>query len=339
MTLHNKNGEALEAELRPFRSEDASQIIACIRDAYGDTYVKPYLYTEEGIRQHEEEGSLCFSVAEAPGGIVAGITAYALSDHFPAMAEIACQIIRREYNGYGLALPLALHAMGRAEELDLSAQYARALGCHLISQKTLDGMGFTACGFLLNVFDKDLFAHRFENGDYAKIPQSIAVKRQNKTDVGAVWLPDRLVPIAEAMYKKMGLAWTHRESAPDLSGPDLWNRELDENHAALSLRAETCGADFEKNLAEAVRERLDANKEHTNQTINLFLNLSRPGSAAAYEIARRLGFFFTGFLPSGKEGEYMILHHPLQTPVRLDEMPHIPEYAPFIEEMRRCAYK
>lgn len=337
MTLHNKNGQTLAVELRPSRPADAPQIIACIRDAYGDTYVKPYLYTEEGIRQHEEEGSLCFSVAEAPGGIVAGITAYALSDHFPGMSEVACQIIRREYNGYGLALPLALHAMDRAGKLPLTAQYARALGCHLISQKTLDGMGFTACGFLLNVFNKDLFKHRFENGDYVKIPQSLAVKRQNKTDVGAAWLPDRLVPAAEAMYRKMGLAWTRRESAPDLSGPDRWNQELDEPHASLSLRAETCGAAFEANLTAMVGERLAACEERVNQTVNLFLNLSRPGSGAAYEIARRLGFFFTGFLPCGPDVEYMILHHPLKTPVRLDGVPYIPEYAPFMDEIRRCA--
>ena len=57
MTLHNKNGQTLEVELRPYRPGDAPQIIACIRDAYGDTYVKPCLYTEEGIRRHEAEGT------------------------------------------------------------------------------------------------------------------------------------------------------------------------------------------------------------------------------------------------------------------------------------------
>lgn len=67
------------------------------------------------------------------------------------MAEIACQVILRVYHGYGLALPLALHSMRRADAQPLTGQFARALGCHKISQKTLKGMGFTACGFLLNV--------------------------------------------------------------------------------------------------------------------------------------------------------------------------------------------
>lgn len=107
------------------------------------------------------------------------------------MAEIACQVILRVYHGYGLALPLALHSMRRADAQPLMGQFARALGCHKISQKTLKGMGFTACGFLLNVFDKSLFRYHFQNGSYAKVPQSIAVKRQGN-DAAALWLPEEL---------------------------------------------------------------------------------------------------------------------------------------------------
>ena len=65
------------------------------------------------------------------------------------------------------------------------------------------------------------------------------------------------------------------------------------------------------------------------------MNLSRPGSGAAYEAARRQGFFFTGFLPCCGDGEYMILHHPLQVPVLLDDIPFIPEYEPFMAQIRR----
>ena len=55
----------------------------------------------------------------------------------------------------------------------------------------------------------------------------------------------------------------------------------------------------------------------------------------AAEAARRQGFFFTGFLPCCGDGEYMILHHPLQVPVLLDDIPFIPEYEPFMAQIRR----
>lgn len=256
MLLHNPStDETAEFTLRDFCPADAPQIIACIRDAYGDTYVKPFLYTEEGVRSCDERGIMRFSVAETAQGVLAGITAYELDEHFPGMAEIACQVILRVYHGYGLALPLALHSMHRADAQPLTGQFARALGC----------------------------------------------------------------------------MWTLAPPARQPEQEDRWEQERDERHATLSLWARTCGEGFARHLSE----RLGAVAELPGQTVNLYLNLSRSGSAAAYEAARRHGFFFTGFLPCAADGVYMILHHALNVPVELDGIPYIPEYAPFVEQIRR----
>lgn len=328
---HKTTGKTLEVTLRPARPSDAPQIIACIRDAYGDTYVKPYLYTEEGILLHEERGELCFSVAETAGGDLAGITAYTgAGPSFPGMSEIACQVIRREYNGYGLALPLALYTMERAERLPFTGLYARALGCHLISQKTLKGMGFTACGFLLNVFNKEKFTYRCQNGDYAKIPQSLAVKRQGGRDLGPLFLPAEWEDLASRTFRSLGVSW-EKAGAGDLTGPDEWTWEADEAHGTLFLWARTCGEAFSKHMAAALK----AQSAREDGTVELFLCLSRPGSAAAYEEARRQGFLVTGILPCTKDGTFLLLHHPLRVPVLLDGIPCIPEYEPFLGQIRR----
>lgn len=324
----------IEMTLRAAQRQDSAQIISCIRDAYGETYVKPFLYTEEGIANYEESGELCFSVAEGPDGDIAGIVAYEQSPHFPGLAEICCEVIPQKYNGYGLALPLALHAVARAEKLPLTGQFARALGCHLISQKTLKGMCFTPCGFLLNVFDKELFRYRFPNGDYAKIPQAVAAKRQERTDAGAVWIPEELAELAGTLYRNLGVTWTRGEAGiPERE--DVWSREENSTHATLTLWARTCGAAFPQRLAEE----LSAIADRPGQTVNLYLNLTCPGSQAAYEAAIREGFFVTGFLPCMQDGEYLILHHPLDVPVLLEDIPYIPEYAPFMEQIRRQLWK
>lgn len=332
MLLQQKDsGKTIDFTLRAARSEDAPKIISCIRDAYGDTYVKPFLYSPEGIIHHQQSGEMCFSVAETPDGDIAGITACEYSEHFPGLGEIACQVVCREYNGFGLALPLACHSMHQAQLRPLSGQFARALGCHLISQKTLDGMGFTACGFLLNVFDKTRFLHRYQNGDYAKIPQSVAVKRQDKTHGGSIWLPAELQQAARNVYEGLGLPYTLRESDPAPSHPGRWDEEYNEAHGTLTLWSRQCGSDF----ASYLDQRLSALSSRPGQTVNLYLNLSLPGCAAAYAAARQMGFLFTGFLPCGGDGEYLILHHPLSLPVNLDNIPHIPQYAPILAQIRR----
>lgn len=331
MRLENrKTGESRSFTLRPARPEDAAQIIACIREAYGDTYVKPFLYTEEGVRHCAATGEMCFSVAEDEGGRVAGITAYELDADFPGMAEIACHVIIREYNGYGLALPLALHAMEQAEKLPLTGQFARALGCHLISQKTLKGMGFTAAGFLLNVFDKELFRYRYQNGDYAKIPQTLAVRRQGAWRADPLWLPEELFGLARDLFGELG-APLERRSDEKATGHGRWERREDARHATVTLWVRACGDDFVARLAKEMA----FPSAQPGRTVNLYLNLAAPGAAAAYGAARERGFFFTGLLPCASDGTYMILHHPLEVPVLLDGIPYIPEYAPFVEQIRR----
>ena len=327
---HKRTGESMEVEIRSFRPSDAPQLIECIRSAYGGTYVKPFLYREEEVVRMDQTGEMRFSVAETADHRLAGITAYEVSEEFPQMAEIACQVIQEFGIGYGLALPLALHSMHRAEEERLSAQFSRALGCHLISQKTLKAMGFTACGFLLHVFDKEKFLLRFPNGNYAKIPQAVAVKRQDKLDAGRVWVPEEFRSLLNDIYTQLGVTWTPTAAGAPGSETQMI-REQDQEHRNLTLRAVRCGADFGQQLREAIA----AVSDDPTQTVNLYLNLTDPGSAAAYEAARAQGFLVTGFLPCCPDGEYMILHDPLQVPVHLEEIPYIPEYLPFLEEIRR----
>ncbi len=333
MILKNRNTWDERAfTLRPFRTEDAPQIIACITDAYGATYVKPYLYTEQGVLEHEASGALRFSVAETDDGRIAGITAYERSEHFNGLVEIACQVIVRSCNGYGLALPLALHTMRRAEKLpDTTGLFARALGCHLISQKTLKGMGFTACGFLLNVFDKERFRYHFQNGNYAKIPQSVAVKRCGAEREARVWLPEELRPLGTETLNALGCRPVFFDDAQPPTGEGVWAAENDERHATLALWNRRCGADFSARLEGFIVPVA----ERPGQTVNLYLNISTDGCAEAYRLARMRGFIFTGFLPCAADGVYMILHHPLRVPVPLDGIPYIPEYSPFVEQIRR----
>ena len=48
---HKHTGEAVDFTLRPFQENDTSQLIACIHDAYGDSYVKSKLYDPDKVVQ------------------------------------------------------------------------------------------------------------------------------------------------------------------------------------------------------------------------------------------------------------------------------------------------
>ncbi|MEG1746804.1 MAG: hypothetical protein RR226_00095 [Oscillospiraceae bacterium] len=332
---HYATKDRIEVQFRPLQKADIPAVISCIRDAYGDTYVKSYLYNEETLWAHHTTGALSFSVVETSDGCLAGIIANEVSPMFPGQCEIACQIILRRFTGYNLALPLARYTMVQAEQKDFQSQFARALGCHIISQKTLTDMGFTHCGFLLSVFDRTKLTLRYDTEGNPKIPQTVAVKRQNAQGGRSLFLPESCRPLAEKLYGELGLPQTFTPPRGEIPAESLWCWEHDPQHSTLLLRARQPGATFAAELAQA----LEAMRGRPLQTVNLLLNLCSPGSAHAYTAARELGFFFTGFFPCGEDGEYLILHHPLDVPVDMAHIPYLPVYEPYVNEIRRQSHE
>lgn len=332
LLTNHTTGESVNFHLRPLRREDIPAAIDCVYDAYEDTYVKPYLYTEEGFLGHIESGELCFSVATTEDGKLAGIIAHEVSSFFPGLAEIACQMIRHEFSGYGLAAPLALYQLSRIEPGPFQGYYARALGCHLISQKTLTIMGFTHCGFLPSVFDQNKLRTHYVKSANRKISQSISAKRGVKRDAGTVYIPETFAALAEKLYEGLGRTYTLSLSdgaAP--SGVSVMKEENDGKHSTLMIRVQRAGADF----ARALHTQVQNVARQPLQTVNLLLNMSDPGNIQAFRAANEQGFFFTGFLPGMTDGEYMILHNPLDVPFDVDSMPYISDFEPYATEIRR----
>ena len=64
LNLSNGQGEFLPFVLRKYRWGDEEDMIACIRDEYGESYFKKELYDRDYIKKKAEEGSMLFLVAK-----------------------------------------------------------------------------------------------------------------------------------------------------------------------------------------------------------------------------------------------------------------------------------
>lgn len=105
LNLHNEQGDCLTVVLRKYRPGDEEDLIACIRDEYGESYFKRELYDGEYIKKKAEEGSRIFLVAKTLSGETAGMML--LKQFYPQenMCELASQILKKKYRGYGLSMP------------------------------------------------------------------------------------------------------------------------------------------------------------------------------------------------------------------------------------------
>ena len=54
LNLHNEQGDCLPVVLRKYRPGDEEDLIACIRDEYGESYFKRELYDGEYIKKKAE---------------------------------------------------------------------------------------------------------------------------------------------------------------------------------------------------------------------------------------------------------------------------------------------
>lgn len=331
---HKKTGQTLSLTLRPFQEKDCGQIIACFRDAYGDSYIKPFVYTPEGIIDHHNSGKFQFYVAETEEGDIISIIASELSPIFPGLIETASQVTRHEYAGYHLAAPMVAYQMEQARALRPEySNMAHPLCTYSISQKTVQTVGYTACGFLLHTFQKDKFLQNSAIQDFEKLSLTVAVKAAEGYErKGALWIPLELRTIAQTMYDDLGVSCSFSQQGGTLPKEGAYHHSLDETHKTLTVQVKKGGEDFSSYLAEQLEQ---MRQKDAIATVTLYLNSKDFSCLYAYEEARKQGFFFQGFLPCGFSEDYVILHHPFSLTFCIDEIPMIEEYKPFAIIIRR----
>lgn len=309
--VHLKNAQERELTitLREYRSGDEEGMIACIRDEYGDTYFKRGFYEPRYIREESENGHITFLVAQTKAGEIAGMLI--LKNYKPEedMCEIASQIFRKKYRGYGLAMPFFEFAMNILLSRSYSAAYCLPVLFHDVTQRLLLRLGLHATGFVMNVFDIEHISHSYNNGKNTKHSQGIQIRAVGKQDAGTVYLPKEHQAFCTRIYTGLGVNFSMKQDSigeehnlPPVSLIHFWQNELQKS---LEIQVYMTGSD----LAERIE---DLHKKYPligKQTSNIFLNCSDKNAVWAYHVLEGLGYFFTGLKPLCSKHEYMVMHN------------------------------
>lgn len=329
---NNRRNIKKNISFREFRVEDAPEIVKCLKDAYKESYVKPYLYTPEKIVDLYNKDELIFTIAENPEDGVIGMLGNERSKNFKNQNEFVTQVILKEYKGFGIAKAHIVYNLEHINQQGYMAFFGHALGSHVISQLTFTQLGFTACGFILSVFDQEKFLTGYQHKANKKISQAVILRPIIREKRPTLYIPSELYSIIKKTYLELGIAYEFLE---DVEYPRLEYSELhienNEVHHTLTIYIHSCGEDFR----DVIKKLIEAYEQIELQTINIFLNMENINAVKGYQILRKLGFFFTGLQPLGEDFEYMILHHPLDVMVDISIIPYIElyqEYVDFIEK-------
>lgn len=290
---------------REFREGDEPGLIQCIRDEYGDSYFKQSFYRPEYLRETAGK-QIIFLVAQAANDEIAGMLI--LKNFYPceSMCEIASQIFKRKYRGYGMAMPFFRYGMKILEQGSYSAAYCLPVLFHDVTQRLLYRLGLRAAGFILNVFDVDQIRHSYGNGRNNKHSMGIQAMAVEKRDVGRLYLPEEHRQFCRELYEKLGvscsmgvkqLAFTPEQT--------VLEQHQDERQSSLEIRIHQVGRDYRDCISRLEQSYPLKGK----QTCNIFLNVNDENAVEVYRYLIGRGFFFTGMKPLCSSREYMVLHH------------------------------
>lgn len=307
--LINAQNRELTITLREYRSGDEEGMIACIRDEYKDTYFKRGFYEPQYIKQESENGHITFLVAQTKAGEIAGMLILKSFAPREDMCEIATQIFRKKYRGYGLAMPFFEYAMNILLSRSYSAAYCLPVLFHDVTQRLLLRLGLHATGFIMNIFDIEHIAHSYSNGNNIKHSQGIQIRAVGRQDAGSLYIPEEHQEFAENIYKNLGVKFSMEKAGMDtgnnLPPVSLMYFMQNELQESLEISIYLIGSDLAGRI-EALHKKYPLKGK---QTSNIFLNCSDKNAVWAYNELKGLGYFFTGLKPLCSKREYMVLHN------------------------------
>lgn len=342
--LSNGTGNRLTIVLRKYRPGEEAGLIACIRDEYGSSYFKKNFYLPEQIKKESDSGHITFLVAEdRESGEIAGMMI--LKGFYPeeSMCEIASQIFRKKYRGYGLAHSFFAYGLELLMSGNYSAAYCLPVLYHDTTQRLLYRQGLRATGFILNVFHMGKISHSYPKGRNKKHSQGIQIMAAGKKNAGTLYLPPEHMDFCKKIYDVLGVAYRVTEAKVRVTDcmkndkpaglptfADMqWKQ--DEVQCSLEIRIHKVGRDLSKQIGNLyTRYPLKG-----MQTASVFLNINDKNAVWAYRTLVEEGYFFAGLKPLCSDKEYMVLHNAGEVEIFWDDYVVTEEFREFVNYVKK----
>ena len=320
--LRNKDRTAeLKVHFRAFEVKDADEIVRCIFSEYQATYFKQSFYNAANLIREHNSGHIKFLVAETAQGDIAGMLA--LKRFLPRqnMCEIASEIFKPEYRGYGMAWPFFLYGMGMIDKMMVSAAYCLPVLFHDITQRLMERLGLMPCGFIFGAFYMPGIKHSYQRDDNLKHPQGIMIQKKQKQSVGVLYLPREQQDFVASLYSRLGVEFsTSTDHIPLCGNTELfWENDSVQKNCAIYI--DHAGRDLQEKI-------LFLKRKYTEpaQTFNIFVDITSKDAVVVYEMLCSEGFFFAGIQPLCSKKEFMVMNNPGSIDIDMDSLVLTPSF-------------
>jgi serine/threonine-protein kinase RsbW len=304
--------------------KDIIAAITCIYDEYRYTYGYESLYYPENFKQLISAGKLHSFLAVGDNGAIAGHYCLSASDDMPGMPEWATVVVRHPFRGRHIFDSMCAHGITMASQSGALAIITQPTAYHTATQHVAGKYGYTATGFLFQYVYSAMESEY--NTDGRRLDLSIAVKLLTEERSGTAYIPEEHSTFIKSIYKKLGAEYEF----PKAFQPEqatLMKYEVNGLMKNGRVIVSLSGNDFAKALAHATGDLRRNNVE----MVEMLINMSDPAAPFAYEAAKRYGYFFTGLMPGGGKGDYLVMQNLFWSEVDANSIAVTGEYAELLQ--------
>ena len=296
--------ERIEIAVGPLVEDQAIEVCRCIYDAYRYTYVNEHLYYPDRVVALNQSGDMISAVAATCDGEVAGHAALVFPEDTHEVADLAVVATKAKFRGQSIARRLGEHLDDVARERGLHGLFIEEVTVHTYTQKFCHRLGFVDSGFLLAYSPATTKFEGITGTADARRSVIVGFKYLGTPAPQTVYAPRRHREAIAGIYRRLGVPITFGRDVPASSRglPEL-DVSVNTRRSVATIRIPKYGRDLHDRVRGEVVRLLRENVS----VIDVFLDLSRRGTGRVADSLEEAGFIFTGVLPGGRSGDWLIM--------------------------------
>ncbi len=301
---HVPPAERVEIEVGPLRPEQAIEVCRCIYDAYRYTYVNEHMYYPDRVIALNESGDMVSAVASTRDGEVAGHAALVFPEDTHEVADMAVAAVKAKFRGQSIARRLGEHLEAEARAHGLHGLFIEEVTVHTYTQKFCHRLDFTDTGFLLAYSPATTAFAGITGASDARRSVIVGFKYLAAPAAARIYAPAAHKDVITSIYERLGAPVTFaREAKASAHGLPRLDVSVNTRRSVATIRIPTYG----RGLPERIRAEVVRLLHENVSVIDVFLDLSERGTGTVAAHLEEAGFLFTGLLPGGPSGDWLIM--------------------------------
>lgn len=323
-------GPGTNITIRPFLKEDAVEISRCIYDAYGFSYAVKFAYYPEQFCAAVQDGIIHSMVAVDDEGNIAGHAALCEWKELPGIWELCMVVVKGNYRKLGIMSRLSEALLEYAQNtLKLPLVIMQPVLHHPFSQKVGVRYDMHPCALGFGYIPQSLLQSMgIENAVRADLAICI---RTFETDKKTLYIPlelhDFIEKITDNLKVKRTFVHISNQQLPKKSNMKYTSNNITQSAKIVIYNV---GEDIHSQLILA----LSNLKKQNMEMIELFIHCNEAGALKAFESAKSLGFFCTGFIPMAQCGDMLMMQNLFSYSVDYSRYVTVEPFTSFIESVK-----